>query len=295
MHPIGRRVARGLLRSAGGGRRRGLQLRVWDLRSAWLSRGIDAVAGVEYPCVDSPEYDAAYARDHVLERVLPFWERHSVDREHGGFLTFLTRAGEPYDTMKSPTLQARMVYAFAIAHELDARPDRLELARHGVDFLLGPGRDREHGGWLDLLDRQGRPLDQDKPLFTQAYVLFGLAHYARVTGDRRLRDQLLEAYDLVELHAWDPVYGGYYARCERDWSTKNDCKTICVQLDFMKTTHVLYELTGEQRFADRTIELADLVATRMRDPRRGVTLERFTRDWRYDPAPSATASSWGTT
>src|SRR4051794_5909966 len=285
MHPIGRRAARRLLRSAGESRHRGLQLRVWDLRSAWLSCGIEAVAGVESPPADAPHYDAAYAREHVLEHVLPFWERHSVDRELGGFLTFLTRTGEVWDTAKSPTLQARMVYAFAIGHELDPGGNRLELARHGVDFLLGPGLDHQHGGWHDLLDRQGRPLDYEKPLFTQAYVLFGLAHYARVTGDRQLRDELREAYDLVELHAWDPVHGGYYARCGSDWSTANDCKTICVQLDFMKATDALHQLTGEQRFADRMLELAELIATRMRDPRRGVLLERFSRDWRYDPAP----------
>ena len=37
-------------------------------------------------------------RDGLLEDAVPFWMRRSVDREHGGFLTFLDRDGSVYGT-----------------------------------------------------------------------------------------------------------------------------------------------------------------------------------------------------
>src|SRR6059036_2904865 len=36
-------------------------------------------------------------RAELLERVIPFWLRHSLDREHGGYFTCLTREGAVYD------------------------------------------------------------------------------------------------------------------------------------------------------------------------------------------------------
>jgi N-acylglucosamine 2-epimerase len=229
-------------------------------------------------------YDADYARRHVLEQVLPFWRRHSVDTIEGGFMTCLDRRGDVYDTAKPAAMNARMVFAFSIGHELDPGGGHLDLARHGVDFLERTW-DREHGGWPNLSNRDGSVREHGKRLFTQAYVLYGLAHYARVAEDGALLERLVDFYDLVEARAWDPVHSGYYASCNPDWSVKTDWKTICVQLDFMKVVHVLHELTGDSRFADRMSELADLVAFRMRDPGSGVVLEYFHRDWRYHPEP----------
>ncbi|MCP4686885.1 MAG: hypothetical protein GY859_02480, partial [Desulfobacterales bacterium] len=40
--------------------------------------------------------DPDFYRAHVLEAVLPFWERHGVDHRNGGFITHLDRHGAPY-------------------------------------------------------------------------------------------------------------------------------------------------------------------------------------------------------
>ena len=45
-----------------------------------------------------------YERE-LLERVVPFWEAHSVDRECGGFITCLDRDGSAYDTFKHLWMQ----------------------------------------------------------------------------------------------------------------------------------------------------------------------------------------------
>ncbi len=37
-------------------------------------------------------------RDALLNDVIPFWEKHSLDREYGGYFTCLDREGKVFDT-----------------------------------------------------------------------------------------------------------------------------------------------------------------------------------------------------
>ena len=52
-------------------------------------------------------------RTELLDRVIPFWLSHSLDREHGGYFTCLTREGNVYDTRKYLWLQGRAVWMFS--------------------------------------------------------------------------------------------------------------------------------------------------------------------------------------
>ena len=37
-------------------------------------------------------------KDTLLNKVVPFWEKYSPDKEHGGYFTCLDREGKVYDT-----------------------------------------------------------------------------------------------------------------------------------------------------------------------------------------------------
>ena len=56
---------------------------------------------------------AAVYRDALLGDVVPFWLRHGLDREHGGFLTALDRDGTVVDTDKAIWFQGRGAWTFA--------------------------------------------------------------------------------------------------------------------------------------------------------------------------------------
>ena len=57
---------------------------------------------------------AAEFRDALLTDVIPFWERHSLDHECGGYFTCLGRDGTVFDTDKFVWLQARQVWTFSM-------------------------------------------------------------------------------------------------------------------------------------------------------------------------------------
>ena len=48
--------------------------------------------------------------DGLLHDTLPFWIRHGVDREHGGFMTCLDQTGTVIDTDKGMWQQGRFTW-----------------------------------------------------------------------------------------------------------------------------------------------------------------------------------------
>src|SRR5574338_248724 len=66
-------------------------------------------------------------RENLLESVIPFWMKHSVDREHGGFFTCLERDGTVFDTRKYVWLQGRQVWMLSkLWNEVERREEWLE-------------------------------------------------------------------------------------------------------------------------------------------------------------------------
>ncbi len=50
-------------------------------------------------CGASKELESLYRRT-LFDDVVPFWQRHSIDRACGGYFTCLDRRGEVFDTDK---------------------------------------------------------------------------------------------------------------------------------------------------------------------------------------------------
>ena len=143
---------------------------------------------------ETPETLVTLYQNALLQDVLPFWERHSVDREQGGYFTCLDRAGHVFDTDKFVWLQARQVWTFSMLYNrLEKKEVWLEIARWGADFLKQHGRDAE-GNWYFALDRQGRPLVQPYNVFSDCFAAMAFSQYALASGDEEAQDVALQAY-----------------------------------------------------------------------------------------------------
>jgi N-acylglucosamine 2-epimerase len=128
-------------------------------------------------------------RTGLLERVVPFWERHSVDREHGGFFMSLDRQGNVYGTDKPVWLQGRAVWLYATLYQqVEQRDDWLELARHGYDFLTQHAFDA-NGKMYFLLDRAGQPLRMRRYVYSEVFGIMAAAALHQATGEEEPRDR----------------------------------------------------------------------------------------------------------
>ncbi|MCL5269936.1 MAG: AGE family epimerase/isomerase [bacterium] len=140
---------------------------------------------------------AVLYRDILLGDVIPFWTRHAVDREQGGYFTFLDRDGAIFSTDKPVWLQGRTVWVFSrLYNEVERRPEWLELARHGMRFLMDHCFDRD-GRMFFMVDRDGRALRKRRYLFSETFAIMALAEFARATGEDWARQRAADLFDLV--------------------------------------------------------------------------------------------------
>jgi N-acylglucosamine 2-epimerase len=148
----------------------------------------------------------------LLEDVIPFWERHSIDWEQGGYFTCLDRAGKVYDTDKFIWLQNRQVWLFSMLYNQLENPseqrDRwLKIAANGANFLAKHGRDAE-GNWYFALDRAGKPLVQPYNIFSDCFAAMAFSKYALASGEDGAKEVALQAYNNV-LRRKDNPKGSY--------------------------------------------------------------------------------------
>lgn len=133
----------------------------------------------------------------LLNDVIPFWEKYSLDWQQGGYFTCLDREGKVYDTDKFIWLQNRQVWLFSMLYnQLEKREDWLKIAENGVNFLAQHGRDAD-GNWYFALDRAGNPLVQPYNIFSDCFAAMAFSKYAQASGNEWAKDIALQAYNNV--------------------------------------------------------------------------------------------------
>lgn len=159
----------------------------------------------------------------VIER---FW-----DADHGGVFWSLAPDGTVESDRKQVYAQAFAIFALAQWHEVSADAVALEHAWQAFDRLEAHARDRDFGGYFEVLTRSWEPLpdtalsDKDlavpKSMNTNLHVLEAYTTLLRVTGDGRVREALasLLRASLEHIVADDP-----WTHCslffDREWRSQ---------------------------------------------------------------------------
>lgn len=228
-------------------------------------------------------YRDRYRRE-LLESVTPFWMRHSLDREHGGYFTCLDREGQIYDTRKYIWLQGRAVWMFSRLYRTVA-PERewLDAAALGERFLRNHARDAR-GRYYFSLTREGRPAAFQRKPYAAVFAMAGQLEYARATDDGRMLAEAIDLFSRIEEWIADP------ARLDRpslDASASSggapasmSAPRISKLSDVMVTIQLLLELIEAAPDPRWDVRLRELTAAAMRhyEPSRGLFLEHARAD-----------------
>ncbi|MBB6479971.1 AGE family epimerase/isomerase [Spirochaeta isovalerica] len=135
----------------------------------------------------------------LIEDVVPFWERNSVDHEYGGFMDFLDREGKPLSTDKGGWVQGRAVWIFSTLYkEIEPKKEWLEAAEKGVRFIREHLIRKEDGRVYFEVTREGKPLVMRRYLFSEMFAAIGLAAYSEVSGDRAALAEAKKLYALID-------------------------------------------------------------------------------------------------
>jgi N-acylglucosamine 2-epimerase len=143
-------------------------------------------------------------RDGLLLSVIPFWLRHGIDREQGGILTCLDRAGAVVDTDKGVWLQGRAAWTFSTLYRtVEPRAEWLQAAQSCLDFIRRHCR-APNGKLYFTVTRDGRPLRMRRYVFSESFAAIGSAVFAAATGDARIAAEAVAYFESYLSYSFTP-------------------------------------------------------------------------------------------
>jgi mannose/cellobiose epimerase-like protein (N-acyl-D-glucosamine 2-epimerase family) len=213
----------------------------------------------------------AEVRDWMFKAALPFWARHGVDDEFGGFLEELDFNGRATDVdFKRVRVICRQTYVFSHAALLGWEQGAA-LSQRGYDYLLAKAR-RGDGGFVRLLTRQGEVEDATPDLYDIAFALFAAAWRYRLSGDESVREVARETLAYVQQQMRGP-HAGFW-----QWLPPTGPRLQNPHMHLTEACIAAFESFGEDIYLDQARELVTLFRTKLFD---GHTLgERFDDHWR---------------
>jgi len=231
------------------------------------------------------------AENHLVNELLPFWITRMVDKVNGGFITHFDKNGmDSGEDEKSLIAQTRSVYTLSSAHRAGYGEGKYkDLARHGVDFLIGRMWDNEYGGFFWMVDRKGNVKINQKIIYGHSFAIYSLSEYSLATGDPRGIEYAEKVFDLLQKYCVDTMYGGYWEMFHRDWtlcgpgSQGGDRKTLDVHMHLMEAFTTLYECTGRDVHRRKLLEDIDLLTSRLIHPVYKTGIPQFYKDWTTAP------------
>lgn len=136
-------------------------------------------------------------KKELFDNVVPFWVENSLDQENGGYYTCLDESGKVYDTDKFIWLQARQVWFFAMLYNrIDNKPEWLDVALHGAEFLEKYGHDGNYD-WYFSLNMQGRPLVQPYNIFSNTFAAMAFGQLSIAVDDKNYQMVAKRTFDRI--------------------------------------------------------------------------------------------------
>ncbi|MEM8711289.1 MAG: AGE family epimerase/isomerase [Planctomycetota bacterium] len=136
--------------------------------------------------------------------VIPFWLRHSLDHENGGYWNCLDDDGARFDDLKHVWLQGRQVWMLSKLFGESREERYLRAASLGASFLA------EHAVGADgraffALRGSGEPVALQRKIFSECFLVMAFAEYARASGERAYRERAMTLFDSVLSLVADPT------------------------------------------------------------------------------------------
>lgn len=193
-------------------------------------------------------------RAHLTGKILPFWQGLR-DEKNGGYYGYVDFDLNVHkNAHKGCILNSRILWTFSTAARILKDESYLPYARHALSFLE-KFEDPENGGVFWSVTAEGKPLDTTKHTYCQAFTVYGLAAYARATGDKDALQKAMKLFDLIETRCRDE--GGYMEACKADFSPESNEKlsengvmaghTMNTLLHVLEAYAELYRASGDAR------------------------------------------------
>jgi mannobiose 2-epimerase len=185
------------------------------------------------------ELTAEFQRE--LKAIGDWWTSHAFDEEAGGFYGEVRADNTPVkNANKGIVLNTRILWFFSeAALAMDTAEYRIAATR-AYDYLIQYFLDQEFGGVYWELDAQGNPLNTKKQTYAQAFAIYALCSYYKLTGDEQALKHAMDCFVLLEAKTIDREKEGYFEAFTREWGKMDDVRLSDKDLNYPKSmnTHL---------------------------------------------------------
>ncbi|MFT3781488.1 MAG: AGE family epimerase/isomerase [Nibricoccus sp.] len=228
----------------------------------------------------------------LTANILPFWLKYAPDESTGGFQGQVdNRLRADPSVPRGALLTSRILWTFSAAYSRvqGERPEYLAMAKRAAADLLNRFWDQQHGGFFWTVDVQGKPENTTKQIYGQAFGVFALSEYYRVTHDEAALKRAQELYRLLETHAKDAKHGGYFEIFARDWTAERQSKSFVspkaaksqnTHLHIMEAYTSLARVWPDAELKSSLRAIVELMLTKIYDPRTKHLQLFLTDDWK---------------
>ena len=173
--------------------------------------------------------------------IAEWWQAQVVNSEKGTFCGEVDdNNNRRPDANRGSVLTARLLWFFSEAARVTGEASYTETASFVYDFIEEFFLDKVNGGIYWEIDNNGQVVNSKKQVYTQAFYIYGLCAFYRLTGKKKALDKALEIFRLIETHAHDDKNKGYVEALSKDWGPQDDLRLSSKEPNLPKTmnTHL---------------------------------------------------------
>ncbi len=226
-------------------------------------------------------------KEHLISHIIPFWG-NLKDESFGGFYGELDYDLKLYEKAdKGCILNSRILWFFSNAYLTIQDKTCLENARHAYEFLKNAFYDTENGGVFWSVTYDGKPRDDTKHTYNQAFAIYALASYYGASKDQEALKLAYAIVDKVETVCKDE--GGYLEAFDRNFTPASNEKlsengvmagrTMNTLLHVFEAYTELYRVDNNPKIAALMEEMLDTFADKVYNPKKRRLEVFFDKNW----------------
>lgn len=215
------------------------------------------------------------ARKQLTQVIIPFW-KSMRDNEYGGYYGYKSYELEvDKKAVKGCILHSRILWFFINAYEELKDKSLLDEANHAYKFIKANCIDEENGGIFWSVDYQGKPVEDMKHTYNQAFAIYALSSYYGVTKDEGALMLAMSLFDVIEDKCRDE--GGYLEAFDAKFEPISNEKlsengveanrTMNTLLHVLEAYTELYRVTKDTRVAKKLEWIINLWGDRCYNPK----------------------------
>ena len=165
--------------------------------------------------------------NELTDNILHFWVKEVYDPKRKTFFGRITNEGEKFpEAPLSAVFTTRILWTFSAASRLYPTAVYKIIADEALRILKESFWDKENGGIYWSVMPDGTPVDTKKQFYAEAFFIYALSEYSMVFEDEPTKQMAITLFRLMEKHAFDNEFGGYFEAKTADWQNTDELRMI---------------------------------------------------------------------